>query len=170
MPTNAITFWLGELTQTDGTVERFTSLDQDITFEGQTWMGAGKIVELSALDKTTTSATNIRLQISLRATNPTTRKMLADNSDPVPIKIRWGYTEIGSSDIMVLGSSFLGRVSNPRFEGNFWVADLETYSGDVDYGVQRFWSDETQQTKYPGDKGFEYLRSLANGVEIAWPP
>ena len=51
------------------------------------------------------------------------------------------------------------------------VGQVETYLGDVDRGIIRYWDDATQRARYPDDTGFSRKAQLAEGLELeGWPP
>ena len=64
-----------------------------------------------------------------------------------------------------------GGYQAPRWLTGGLTVELETLRGDVDHGEIRYWSHEDQERRFPGDKGFEYMRQLAGkGTETGWPP
>ena len=67
--------------------------------------------------------------------------------------------------------TYNGRLSSPTMVNGRLTVELETLRGDVDHGEILYWSHEDQQRRFPGDKGFEYMRQLAGkGTETGWPP
>ena len=55
-------------------------------------------------------------------------------------------------------------------EGGGFSFEIATESADADRGRPLVWSDEAQQAKYPGDRGFEHLQIYKEGREVPWPP
>ena len=69
-----------------------------------------------------------------------------------------------------IGSQYIGIASEvtPDQQGGFvFNIDPETYTPTPLVRLQ--WSDETQQELFPGDRAFENMKRLAEGVTVIWP-
>ena len=89
------------------------------------------------------------------------------------IDVDTGYivsTDDGRSWVR-LPQRFRGRVSETIIRDAVALITVETYLGDIDRGVVRYWDHATQQFRYPGDTFFSRSASLAEGIDIqGWPP
>ena len=69
----------------------------------------------------------------------------------------------------ILPWKFFGRLSNSQIRDGVWSVDIETFTGDTDRGRPLMWSDSTQLSRFPGDKGFNFTRVLSRGIQTPWP-
>lgn len=145
----------------------------DITIDGTTYKGAtvdGQVlIGISPLEHSVDQP-NKRMRIQVAIDKGSLRDILAEDVGIVGVRVRWIVSGDAGQSWYDLGRSFFGRLSAPVISGGVYSMELETYLGDADKGSPLQWSDETQQVQYPGDRGFEYVRGLADGFEHKWPP
>ena len=113
---------------------------------------------------------NRRARIAVAVSGENIRRALSVDIGPIPITIYWLASLDGGHAWEQVGHVFQGRLSDPVITDGVYSAEVETWLGDIFRGEKRQWSDETQRQKYPGDKGLEFIRSLADGFERRWPP
>ena len=152
--------------------QRIWSGTENIEFpasSGDVYLGAGTVLSIGPASFTTGHK-----EQSLTATmivNPAEDTSFLQDPGLVQVIITW----IWSRDVFpfqwnLLGKKFVGFLSNPRFNGEHeYQIDIATYTEDVDRGTPLRWSHAAQQNRYPGDKGYEYLRDLGTGFETRWP-
>ena len=80
------------------------------------------------------------------------------------------YSEDNGASWKRLGRKLIGQLSRPIIKSQTYQIEVETIHGDIDRGEVQYWSDEDQKTRYPGDRGMEYMRKLSEGIDIKWPP
>ena len=69
----------------------------------------------------------------------------------------------------ILPWRFVGKLSNSQITSNLWTVDVETFTGDSDRGRVVQWTDSTQLSRFPGDKGFNFVRAISQGIPTRWP-
>ena len=163
--------WLVELASSaTGSAAYIWQGDHDITFGGQTWTGAGGLVNISEVEGAAGPESR-RAQISLNVgADPTLRTRLLVDHGPVAITIRWIKSSDGGETWTATPLQFVGRLSTSTMRDGVLTAEIETYTGDIDRGRPVTWSYEEQLRRHPGDAGLEFMRSLESGVDIRWPP
>ena len=145
----------------------------DLDWNGVIWKGTdsdnGAIVAVSSVTDAVGSPNN-RATISVSVPSEAVRELLAADIGPVTTVLQYIYSLDNGRTYRATSAGLAGQLSNPRFGDGIYTVEIETWSGDVDRGEPKFWSDETQRAEYPGDKGFEFVRALEQGLEIKWPP
>ncbi len=156
--------WLAEFKDT---THLFWSGEGTLTFNSKTYEGA-PFIRVSA-SQSSVGAPRRRLQVSFALTDRTTRLAFLQDPGPLTVEVTWIHSTDNGATWQLAPRKFVGRLSNPVISGGVYTIEIETYGGDVDRGVPLTWSDDDQQKRFPGDKGFEYLRQLASGIDTSWP-
>ena len=157
--------WLIDLIDTE---YHFWSGDTDLDFMGTTYLGRNFLTLSGA--ESSVDAPNRRMTISFIVADNTLRSELLQDIGPVTVQIQWLHSSDRGMTWALVPRKFVGRLSRPQIVGGVYTIEIETFGGDIDRGRPVFWSDEDQRRRFPGDKGMEYMRQLAEGVEISWPP
>ena len=112
-----------------------------------------------------------RLTITLSSIPPSVRAEFLQDVGAVEVEVSLIYSVDRGATWRSAPLSYSGRLSSPTMVNGRLTVELETLRGDVDHGEIRYWSHEDQERRYPGDKGLEYMRQLAQkGTETGWPP
>ena len=156
--------WLAEI----GTGHYFWSGEGQLVFDGNTYTGS-HFVTLSPAEATV-GAPRKRMTASFRVFSADLRAAVLQDPGPLPVEINWIYSTDQGQSWTRLPRKFVGRLSSPTIQNGIYTIEIETYGGDVDRGRPLKWSDEDQQDRAPGDKGLEYMRQLASGIDTRWPP
>lgn len=158
-------FWSGRnqltITETDGSTTTYkpTMTENDAS-----------VISIKAPDETPGEA--VRLQAIMDASDPNIRVQLRRDFGPLRLRLRWLYynADDATPQWKLTSKSFTGRLSSPTLEGAMYTVDVESMISDVDRGRAVIWSHDNQLASNPGDKGFEYIASLAEGISTKWPP
>ena len=110
-----------------------------------------------------------RLTASFPVTDPELRAALLVDPGPLEIVIRSVFSNDRGQSWSVVPNKLVGRLSRPVIKNGVYTIEIETHAGDVDRGRPLKWSDEDQRARYPGDRGLEYMRQLASGINTRWP-
>ena len=144
-----------------------------LDWNGVIWDGTqsvnGSFVSVSPVtDKV--GAPDRRASVTISVTAEMIRQLLAIDTGPVSVFLRYLYSLDNGVSWIEAPMVLAGRLSQPKFDRGLYTVEIETWSGDVDRGEPKLWSDETQRAEYPGDKGFEFIRGLSQGIDTRWPP
>lgn len=88
------------------------------------------------------------LYFAFRETGTETWTLVSDGTDPKVIK---------------------GRSAQSTFDKGVWSFEVESRVHDADRLVVDIWSDSVQQARHAGDKGFEFVASIEEGLDFDWP-
>ena len=152
---------------------RVWSGEGQLSLNSETWEGVsganGAAVQLSAYTAQIGQPRQ-RTQVQVAVPPAAIRDMLAFDSGPRGIRVHYIYSTDAGRTWEEAPISIAGQVSRPQYEDGLYTVEIETWGGDADRGEPKFWSDETQKAEHSGDKGFEFARQIAQGLEVKWPP
>lgn len=150
------------------------------------WAGAGDLTITEADSSTTVysgmngavnikpprerSGDGVKLTAVLDATDINIRRQLQRDLGPLRIRCRWLWWDYGAELWKTTGKEFHGRLSAPVLYGKSYSINIESLITDIDRGRVLNWSNDTQQSRHPNDKGFEFLKDYAQGIDLKWPP
>lgn len=153
-----------------GTVRLWTGLTE-IDWNGQTWLGAGVLMGIAAVEETTEVIAN-----------GTTVSLSGVPLDLVQIAIKEarqglpGRVWVGllTEDLQIIASPalvFSGRLDVPQITdgADSCTVTISYESRLLDLTVPREWryTDQSQKALHPTDRGFEYVTSIQD-KEIVW--
>ncbi len=133
------------------------------------YRGVGSVLEVSGLSNSTTGVED-RLTVSLNVAQMSRRQQFLIDPGPIPIQLSLVSSIDGGLTWRRLPRQFTGRLSSPQITSGVLTVQVETYGGDIDRVEPKQIAHDTQVTEYPGDRGLEYMASLATGLEVRWPP
>jgi hypothetical protein len=155
-PTASVRFWTG-----------LTAID----WNGETWIGAGNLIGISAVEEgTEVAATGLTVSM---AGVPTTlvSAVIADAEQGLPGRIWIGFLDPADGLIIDPVQVFAGRLDVPQIaDGAETCVITITYESrliDLNRPREFRYTHESQQVLYPGDLGLEYVAGLQD-KEIAW--
>jgi hypothetical protein len=155
-PTALVRFWTG-----------LTAID----WNGETWIGAGNLIGISAVEEgTEVAATGLTVSM---AGVPTTlvSAVIADAEQGLPGRIWIGFLDPAGGLIIDPVQVFAGRLDVPQIaDGAETCVITITYESrliDLNRPREFRYTHESQQVLYPGDLGLEYVAGLQD-KEIAW--
>lgn len=139
------------------------------TFEwnGKEYLGGGRVISFAPIPSSK-HPTNKRLRMTLSKVPAEAQHLYAQDAGIVPFTIRVIVSRDGGNTYTELPAGLTGRLGAPVFRGAEVEIPLESRDADIGLASPATWSDEGQQARHPGDKGFEYARSLAESFESAW--
>jgi hypothetical protein len=163
-----VIFYEGEFAS--GTLRLWSGLGS-ISWNGQSWQGAGNLLSISAVTETAdvrAAPMTVMLSGNVSALIATA---LAEARLGKPGKVWLGATNEAGAIIVDPYLAFSGRLNVPKIEdAGEQCAISITYESrliDLQRARARRWSDEDQQIDFPGDLGFEYVSGLPEQV-IEW--
>ena len=151
-------------------VTRFWTGRGRLDYQGDLFEGGGRAVGVGEIELVSGNPDR-RLTITLSSIPPSVRAEFLQDVGAVEVEVSLIFSADRGSTWRAAPLSYSGRLSSPTMVNGRLTVELETLRGDVDHGETRYWSHEDQERRYPGDKGFEYMRQLAQkGTETSWPP
>ena len=141
----------------------------DLTIDGRTYLGIGAIARLTSMP-VEAGEPEKRATITLSAIPPEQRQFwLREAVGPHDVIVRQLISRDGRS-WQFIPRMFRGQLSSPRLQGGAYSVDIVYRIININRGRSVFWSHESQRRLYPGDDGFEHAATIADGVDIDWPP
>lgn len=143
----------------------------EISWNGQTWAGAGSLLGLGSIDETgevvaggtAVSLSGVPLDLVQMA--------IEEARQGLPGRIWLGLLTENGSIIADPVQAFSGRLDVPEIkdDADSCTITISYESRLIDLTVPRTWryTHESQQALFPGDPGFEYVTSIQD-KEITW--
>ena len=151
-------------------ITRFWTGRGRLDYAGELYEGGGRAVGVGEVELVSGNPDQ-RLTITLSSIPPSVRAEFLQDVGAVEVEVSLIFSVDRGATWRSAPLSYSGRLSSPTMVNGRLTVELETLRGDVDHGEIRYWSHEDQERRYPGDKGFEYMRQLAQkGTETGWPP
>jgi len=145
--------------------------DFDLTWEGQTWIGAGSLIGLGTLEDTSdivASGTVVSLSgVPLDLISLAIAEARQGKPGRIWLALLTPEREIIADPLQ----AFSGRLDVPEIseDGASCTITLSYESRLIDLGTPRSWryTHESQQALYPGDMGFEHVTAIQDR-DITW--
>ena len=140
----------------------------DLSLGGIDYVGVGPDV-ISIGTQTAALTGQGRMSITLSAIEAEHRAKFLQDPGKVTVTVRILYSTNGGQSWAMLNRFHRGELSRPQLQGGNYTIEISPYRDTLDRGYEQSWSDELQKQVYPGDRGFEHLQRLSEGVDIRWP-
>lgn len=152
--------WFCELTFTDSTILRLNSSNEDFTVGGFTWLGNGQFLGFETIVETQETISN-GLTIRIDGCDQTLVSLiLSDSRQNLRGSIYLGLLDNSNTLIVTPQNIFTGFFDSATINENGIesVIDLQYESEMIEQKRVTGWryTDASQQSFYPGDKGFQY--------------
>lgn len=163
-----VLFYAGEFAA--GTVRLWTGVGT-ITWDGQSWTGAGNLLGMSSIQETT----QIRaagLSVSLSGVSSALISLaLTDAQQGADGKVWLGFLDATGAVIADPALAFQGRLDVPEIvDGGETCSITISYESrliDLERARERRYTSEDQRIDYPDDRGFDFVPGLQDAV-IPW--
>lgn len=154
----------------DGTVRLWTGVG-DLTWNSQTWNGAGSLIGMAAVEETDrVEARGVTVSLSGVPTELVSAAIDGARQG-LPGRVWLGFLDAAGAVIADPVQVYTGRLDVPEIaDGADTCTVALTYEGrliDMTRPREFRYTDESQQVLYPGDRGFEYVAAI-QGREITW--
>ena len=141
--------------------------DGDLEFDDKTFKGIGNVLTVSPATSSISQPTN-RMTVQFTLADESIAQRIVRVSDALPITTEWIMSNDSGMNWKTTGLKYTGRLSAPKFQNGIYTVELETYRGSSQKGPQMWWSEQSQLSRHPGDRCFEYLRRLELGQQSNW--
>lgn len=149
---------------------RIASTPFDITFDGDSYLGVGRLGSISAIQEgPEMKSYGISMQLSGIPTSYMT-EMRQERFQDRACRIWLGFLDAGHRPIGTPAQLFGGRMDVVSFEvGETITATLTAESRLVDWERPRTrrYTDQDQQQAFAGDKGLEFVQATTE-MELVW--
>lgn len=143
-------------------------LEFDEAGSTNTWLGAGQAIEIGNMSSHTI-ASDDKLILTFNALTEEYRNRWLVPVGPKPIEVRTIASDDYGISWTILPQVKKGLLSNPVYEDGVYRIQV-VHPFEIRQSLKPLnWSHEDQQARHPGDRGLEYMRRIANGVEAKWP-
>ncbi len=150
LPTGTIRAWTGE---------------GPLRFGGRTYEAGAGVLTVDGLG--TQLRGNVAGRVGLVMPPGTRRTDVLMPIGPVPVTVHAVLSEDRGVTWRVVRTR-KGVLSTPRLAGDAFTFEVAPPNADVDRGRIRRWSHADQQRRFPGDRGLEKMRSIAD-KKFRWP-
>ena len=86
-----------------------------------------------------------------------------------PVKLLMLWRAAGSTDSWTEARRYEGLISRVEVDGMELAVEIDQEVPRVAAQKPAVWSDKTQRARLAGDRFFEHLGALAQGVPVVWP-
>lgn len=143
----------------------------ELSWNGQTWTGTGDLAGVSSIQESTELRAN-GIQLHLDGIDPAYLSIaLQDAAHGNTVKIWFGLLDVAGAIVADPLLMFSGLVDQPMIEEgeatSRIVVRAESEMIDLKRPRLRRYTDEDQQSDYPGDLFFEFVSSLRER-EVKW--
>ena len=150
-------------------VIRFWTGRGDLVVNGVTYLGTDELLYVGEFEQRASNPSE-RMRIHISVVDDARLAYFMQDRGPFKVVVKYLARVSDAQGWSLVPVQFVGKASSPAITERVLKLELETLKGDVDGGVARFWSHEDQTARFPGDKGFDDMRRLAEeGVDTIWP-
>ena len=157
---DALRWWDGELA---------------LLFENVRWEGmrtsTGSLLQVSPINNQI-GVPEGRVSVQFVVTEQAAGLFFAHDLTGIDADVGFIRSADGGSSWERADARLIGRLSEITVDQHVATALVETWYGDVDRGVVRYWNDQEHQAEFPGDTFFSRMEQLASGSFVlrGWPP
>ncbi len=146
-----------------GPVYLWTGLGS-IVWNGHTWLGVGSLGSISTIEEgSAVEAKGITLTLS-GVDASLLNLVTGEFQQGLPVTVSLGLFDDAGQLIPNPVLSFAGRTDQPRIEVSGDTATIsiacENLLIDLNTSIERRYTNEDQQSEFPGDRGFEFVPSI----------
>jgi hypothetical protein len=152
------------------TPERFWSGTGVLQYDGKSWIGAGKLISISAIKETSNlQANGLKLSLSGIDAIASSQLNFGDfRSKRCNVSLGYSDPDLTNIQSVPIFSGFVDRpVSQDDGRTSSILIEVESELLDFKRVKRRMRTNEDQQLIYAGDRGLEYVLRLQN-KDISW--
>jgi len=151
-----------------GRVFRFWTGDGDLTLSGVTYRSTVNLVQIDGVESRLNETAN-RPRVSFSGINNRLRPLFL--ADPGRVEVEIGAVRLDSDgNWLSMPRVVRGILTDPVMQSELYTFEVTPEELDIDRGDVEYWTDEDHRRRYPDDGVFRHSRTLADGVDIRWPP
>ena len=157
---------------------RWWSGHGELTFEGQTWIGAkvnpaqddrAAIVGITTVEQTI-DLPGKRTTIQMAVTPAAQQVLMGVDFGTIEVEIGWIARENDWDAWERIPRRRRGLLSDASISDGIWTGVVETLLGDVERRRNIVLSGPTQRALYPTDAAYDQASELAADRDFRWPP
>ena len=135
---------------------------ENLTFDGQTWTGMGRVVGISGLTNERETAASVLVTVDI--SDPDLRASLSANHGVTEVEAGILYSADFGATWNRVGGVTRGFLSEPVIDGTTWRASLDPLSVDLDRRRIDYWTSDARRETYPSDTCFDGVGKAIEGV------
>ena len=166
--------WLLSLTYPQGFTD--LSLDtqydfwtgrDDLVLNGVTYKSTHDLISIEGVESRLSEA-SARPRVTFSGVDANLRTLLLH--DPGRVDVTIGAVRWDGKKWVKMPRQVQGLLTDPIMQGLLYTFEVTPETLDVDRGEVHYWTDEDHRRRHPNDGIFQHVRTLSDGVDIAWPP
>ena len=166
--------WLLSLTYPQGFTD--LSLDtqydfwtgrDDLVLNGVTYKSTHDLISIEGVESRLSEA-SARPRVTFSGVDANLRTLLLH--DPGRVDVVIGAVRWDGKKWVKMPRQVRGLLTDPIMQGLLYTFEVTPETLDVDRGEVHYWTDEDHRRRHPNDGIFQHVRTLSDGVDIAWPP
>lgn len=143
----------------------------DVQWDGATWRGVGDLMGISSVEESADVRSNVVTLTLAGVPNSVIDIAMSDAWKNRIARIWFAVFEpdgsLAAEPTLVLRGR-MDQLTYSEGETANFALTVETRLADLERPRVRRYTTEDQQQEYPGDRGFDYVESIAAGAELAW--
>ena len=139
----------------------------ELSLNSNTYISTRDLIQISGVESRLTEAA-ARPQVVFSGVNDRLRTLLLH--DPGRVNVIIGAVRWDDPMWVKMPRQVKGLLTDPVMQGLTYTFEVTPQKLDIDRGEVRFWTDEDHRRRNPGDGIFQHVRTIADGIDIKWPP
>ena len=139
----------------------------ELTIGTVTYTSSGDLMQIEGVETRLSEAAS-RPRVTISGVNDSTRPLLLH--DPGRVEVTIGAVRWNGTGWVKMPREVQGLLSDPVMQGLLYTFEVTPETLDVDRGEVMYWTDEDHRRRHEGDGIFQHVRTLADGIDIRWPP
>ena len=141
----------------------------ELTIGGVKYSSTNNLVQIDGVESRLNEV-NARPRVTFSGVDANLRTLLVHDPGRVDVTlgaVRWNED---TGKWVTLPRVVRGLLTDPVMQGLLYTFEITPEQLDVDRGDVFYWTDEDHRRRNTGDGIFQHVRTLADGIDIRWPP
>ena len=139
----------------------------DLALSSTTYKSTQNLVSIEGVE-TRLNETSARPRVTFSGVETHIRTLFLH--DPGRVDVTLGAVRWDGKKWVRMPRQVKGLLTDPVLSGLLYTFEITPEILDVDRGEVFYWTDEDHRRRHPNDGIFQHVRTLADGVDLRWPP